>query len=54
MKKEGEQILEQIIKSLEEASVILDEFYKKRDFQKFNRAKSLILQLQKNISEIIP
>ena len=54
MKKDSEQILEQIIKSLEQVNIILDESYKKHDFQKFNGAKSLILQLQKNIADIIP
>jgi len=53
MEKDGEPILEQIIKSLEQASDALDESYKNRDFQKFNRTKSLILQIQNKISEII-
>lgn len=53
MEKGDEQILEQIIKSLEQASDALDEFYKNQDFQKFNRTKSLILQIQNKIAEII-
>jgi hypothetical protein len=53
MKKEGAEILGQLIKSLEEASDILDESYRKNDPQKFNKAKKLILNIQNKISEIV-
>ncbi len=53
MKKEGVILLEQMIKSLEEANDILDEAFQKNDAQKFNSAKKLILQIQNKISEII-
>ena len=53
MEKDGDEFLEQMIKSLEEASDILDESYKNNDFQKFNKAKKLILQIQDEISEIV-
>ena len=52
MKKDGEELLEKMIKSLEEAGDILDESYKNNDFQKFNKAKKIILQIQNEISEI--
>ena len=53
MEKDGGGILEQMIKSLEGASDILDEAYRKSDAQKFNSAKKLILQIQNKIPEII-
>lgn len=53
MKKEGLRLLDQMIKSLEEANDILDEAYKKNDAQKFNSAKKIILQIQNKISEVI-
>ena len=53
MKKEGVELLGQMIKSLEEASDILDESYSQNDFQKFNKAKRFILQIQDKISEMI-
>ena len=53
MKKEDVEILGQIIKSLEEASDMLDESYNNNDFQKFNKAKRFILQIQNKISEMI-
>ncbi len=53
MKKEDAEIIEQLIKSLREASDILDESYAKNDFQKFNQAKKLVLQIQNKILEIL-
>ena len=48
----GDEILGQLIKSLEEAGDILDESYRKNDSMKFNKAKKIILQIQDEISEI--
>ena len=53
MKKDGAELLNQLIKSLEDASGILDEAYNKNDSQKFNKAKRLILQIQNKIAEIV-
>ncbi|MEX2016924.1 MAG: hypothetical protein WD876_00420 [Candidatus Pacearchaeota archaeon] len=53
MKKGGDAMLDQIMKSLEEVNDILDEAYKKNDAQKFNSAKKLILQIQNEISRVI-
>lgn len=53
MKKEGVELLGQMIKSLEEASDMLDESYSDNDFQKFNKVKKFILQIQDKISEMI-
>lgn len=53
MKKEDLPFLSQLIKTLEEAESKLEEAYKKEDYEKFNRLKKFILQIQKKISEII-
>ncbi len=53
MKKEDVEMLGQMAKSLEEASDVLDDSYKKGDAQRFNQSKKLILQIQNKISEII-
>ena len=45
--------LNQLIKSLEEANLKLEEAYDKKDHENFNKAKKLILQLQKQINEIV-
>lgn len=52
MEKEVMEI-DQLIASLEEASDILDESYRKNDPQSFNKAKKLILNLQGKILEFI-
>lgn len=53
MEKERVEFLNQVIKSLRQASDSLDESYKRNDPQNFNKAKKLILQIQEKISEII-
>lgn len=53
MRKEGIELLGNLIKFIEEASDILDESYRKNDAQKFNQAKKLILNIQDKISEIV-
>ncbi len=53
MEKEDVKFLGQMIKSLEEANDMLDEAYNKNDFQKFNKVKKLILQIQDKIAEIV-
>ena len=53
MKKEGVEMLDQMVGSLGEANDILDEAYRKNDVQKFNSAKKLILQIQNRIDEIL-
>jgi hypothetical protein len=53
MEKGDVPLLEQMIKSLEEANDILNESYNKNDSQKFNKAKKIILQIQDKISEIL-
>ena len=53
MKKEDIVILEQMAKSLEEASDALDQAYSKNDSMRFNKAKKIILQIQDKISEVL-
>ena len=53
MKKDGAELLEQLIKSLKDAGEILNEAYNQNDSQKFNKAKKIILQIQDKILEIV-
>lgn len=60
MKKEGENFskedipfLNQLVKSLEEAELKLEEAYEKKDYEKFNKSKKFMLEIQKQISEAI-
>jgi len=54
MLKEGDiPILNQIIKSLEESFNRMEEAQRKKDPEKFNEAKKLLLQTQKRLSEKI-
>lgn len=43
--------LNQLIKSLEDASEKLEESYKKKDQDKFNKIKKFMLRIQEQISE---
>jgi len=53
MKTEDIQFLNQLIKSLEDAEKNLAKSYEKKDYDKFNQSKKIMLQIQKEISEII-
>ncbi len=53
MEKGDFEILEQLIKSLQEASDTLDESYGKNDAQAFNKSKKIILKIQERIAEIL-
>ncbi|MCK5149353.1 hypothetical protein KAJ87_00310 [Candidatus Pacearchaeota archaeon] len=53
MKKEDLLFLNQLIHSFEEAEPKLEKYYKKKDNEKFNKAKKIMLQIQKQISETI-
>lgn len=44
--------LNQLVKSLEEAVLNLEESYKKNDFASFSKSKKIILQIQEKISEV--
>ncbi len=51
--KEEISFLNHLIKSLEESGLKIEEYYKKRDYEKFNNIKKFMLEIQKKISEII-
>ena len=51
----GEEILflNQLIQSLEEAGEKLEKDYKKKDYEKFNQSKKMMMKIQEEISNII-
>jgi len=53
MKKGDIPLLNQLVKTLYEAELKLREAYNKKNPEKFNDSKKLILKIQKQISEII-
>ncbi len=53
MKKEEVLFLSQLIRSLEEGEKSLEKSYEKRDYEKFNKSKKIMLRIQKEISDII-
>lgn len=52
-REEEVTFLNQLVKTLEEAESKLEQAYEERDYEKFNRLKKFILQIQKKISEVI-
>ena len=52
MKKEEAMFLNQLAKSLDELEARLEEFHKNSDVDNFNRAKSIMLNVQKKILEV--
>jgi len=50
---ENSDFLNQLITSLEEANLKLEEAYNNEDYENFNKAKKLILQMQQKIDEMI-
>ncbi|MDP7520947.1 MAG: hypothetical protein QF567_01810 [Candidatus Pacearchaeota archaeon] len=53
MKEEDISLLNQMIKTLKEAELKLEEFYNKKDYENFRRSKELILQIHEKISEVL-
>jgi len=53
MKKEDIPFLNQLVKSLEESELKLEKAYEKKDYEKFSKSKKFMLEIQKQISEII-
>jgi len=53
MKKEDIPFLNQLVNTLEEAELKLEEAYRTKDYEKFNKSKKLMLQIQKKISEVV-
>ncbi len=53
MEKERGLILNQLARSLEEAEIKLEEAYKKEDYDRFNKLKKMITEIQARILEEI-
>ncbi len=51
--KEDIPFLNQLVKSLEESELKLEKAYEKKDYENFTKSKKFMLQIQKQISEII-
>ncbi|MFH1801361.1 MAG: hypothetical protein ABH804_00810 [archaeon] len=52
MRESDVAVLNQLAKSLEEAELKLEEYYEKKDYEKFTKLKKFILQIQNKIGEI--
>lgn len=52
MKEADLYFLNQLVSSLEEAGLTLEQAYPKKDYENFNKSKKLILLLQKKITEV--
>jgi hypothetical protein len=53
MKKEESSFLNQLIFSLEEAERNLEKYYQRRNYEKFNETKKIMLRIQNEISNIV-
>jgi len=53
IKKEEILFLNQLIKSMEEAEISLEEAYQKKDYDNFNKSKRIMLKMQKQIADMI-
>lgn len=53
MKTEEIQFLNQLVKSLEDAEKSLKKSYEKKEYDKFNQSKKIMLRIQKEISDMI-
>lgn len=53
MKKEDFLFLNQLIASLEEAERNLEKAYGRRNYEKFNKIKKIMLRIQNEISNIV-
>jgi hypothetical protein len=51
--KEEIPFLNQLVKSLEEAELKLEKAHEKKDYEKFNKSKKFMLEIQKQISNLI-
>ena len=47
------EYLNQLVSSLEEAGLKLEEAYNEQNYENFNKLKKLILQIRNKISEVI-
>ena len=52
MKKSDAQNLFQLVDSLEKSAEKLEEYYKKKDYDNFEKVRKNILEIQKRITEV--
>lgn len=52
MNTEEIPFLKQLVSVLEKAEMVLEESYKRQDYNKFEQAKNMILKIQKEIDKI--
>ena len=52
-KKEEISFLNQIIRSMEDAEIVLEKSFEKRNYEKFNSSKKFLLEAQKKISVLL-
>ena len=53
MKKENITILNQLLRTLEQLESKLESYYNKKDLVKFNKSKKSMLELQKQVSNLL-
>jgi len=53
MKRDEILFLNQLVKSFAEAEEKFEEYYKKEDYENFNKSKKIMLRIQDEISKII-
>ena len=53
LRKKEISFLDQLINSLKKAELRLEKAYKKKNYDSFNEAKKLILEIQKKISNVL-
>ncbi|VVB83931.1 Uncharacterised protein [uncultured archaeon] len=53
MNREDILFLNQLIKSLGESGDMMEQSYKKGDYENFNKSKKIMLRIQKEISDAI-
>jgi len=53
VKKEDIMFLTQLVHTLEEAELKLEESYNEKNYEDFNNVKKLIMQIQKKISGVL-
>ena len=53
IKKEDLMFLNQLVKTLEEAELKLEEAYDEKNYEDFNNVKKLMINVQKKISEVL-
>jgi len=53
IKSEDLQVLAQLIHAMEDSINKLEEYYNKKDLEKFNRAKKAVIDFQQKINRIV-